>query len=170
LANATRRIIPMAQEIDFLHSYMRLEQMRFPDKFEYLISCDDFKDEALVFLPPMLVQPYAENAIRHGFKHLETKGKLSIHFEKAAPDLLKCTIRDNGTGRNEVSMKKEFSVQNDRLHGTTITETRVRLLNPDGFTDKYQIIYTDLSENGRSCGLKVELFLPLEKGFSEIRS
>jgi sensor histidine kinase YesM len=168
LANATLRIIPLDHEIDFLHCYLRLEQMRFPDKFEYRINYLDGEDAGFIFLPPMLVQPFAENAISHGFSHLESKGQLSIVFGIEDAGLLKCTILDNGKGREKADRKDEVSFDDSRPHSTKITETRVRLFNPAGNTGKYQIVYTDLIENGTPCGLKVELFLPMERGYGQI--
>ncbi|MDP3642008.1 MAG: histidine kinase [Bacteroidota bacterium] len=164
LANATLRLIPLEQEIDFLHSYLKQEQMRFPDKFDYDIR--SFKGEEIGFvqLPPMLVQPFAENAIRHGFMNLKKKGRLSLFFEKAGEDVLKCTIADNGIGRNKARLQKGQPQDDDRPHSGTITETRIRLFNTTSSPDKYKIVYTDLSKNGKPCGLQVELYLPMEIG------
>lgn len=167
LTNATLRMIPLAQETEFLHSYLRLEQMRFPDKFDYEISCLDRLEVGFVQLPPMLVQPFAENTIRHGFTNLERKGYLTIVFETAGTELLKCTVTDNGNGRCKMEVQKEPSSQRERLHSTSITETRIRLFNLPGSDEKYKIIYTDLCENSMPCGLKVELYLPMEKASIE---
>jgi sensor histidine kinase YesM len=115
----------------------------------------------------MLVQPYAENAVRHGFEYFTGKGRLSIVFEKGGSNLLKCTITDNGIGREKSNIKGGATPINDRPHSTMITETRMRLFNPPGSPAKYKIVYNDLSENGNSCGLRVELYLPMETGSSE---
>ena len=162
LVNATFRMVHMDQEIDFLNSYLRLEQMRFPDKFDYIIQGFDKEDVRSLLMPPMLVQPFAENAIRHGFMNLESKGHLSIEFEKAGKDLLKCSITDNGIGREKARKAEQLQLQNDRQHSGMITESRIRLFNPSDLPAKYQLIYTDLSENGKPCGLRVELYLPME--------
>jgi hypothetical protein len=164
LGSATLRMIPLEQEIDFLKSYLRLEQMRFPDKFDYSINCCEGDDAAVIFLPPMLVQPFAENAIRHGFVNLRRKGHLSVEFKKEGKDLLKCTITDNGIGREKGLLKTESTQKNDRPHSGTITETRIRLFNSPYSPNRYKIVYTDLFDNGKSHGLKVELYLPMETG------
>jgi sensor histidine kinase YesM len=157
-------MIPLEQEIDFLNSYLRLEQMRFPDKFDFGISCCEGDDAAVIFLPPMLVQPFAENAIRHGFVNLRRKGHLSVEFKKEGKDLLKCTITDNGIGREKARLKNETAQKNDRPHSGTITETRIRLFNSPDSPNQYKIVYTDLFDNGKPRGLKVELYLPMEAG------
>jgi hypothetical protein len=164
LGSATLRMIPLEQEIEFLHSYLRLEQMRFPDKFDYSISCCEGNDPAVIFLPPMLVQPFTENAIRHGFVNLRRKGHISIDFKKEGEDMLKCTIIDNGIGREKARLKNEATQKNDRPHSGTITETRIRLFNSPDSPTRYKIVYTDLFDNGKPCGLKVELYLPMETG------
>jgi hypothetical protein len=164
LTNATLHRIPLEEEINFLHSYLRLEQMRFPEKFDYSIRCFDSNDVGAAFLPPMLLQPFVENAIRHGFMNLKKKGKLSIVFEKAAKDVLKCTITDNGIGREKARLQNGEAKDNDRQHSGMITETRIRLFNSNGTSDQYKIVYTDLSKNGKPCGLQVELYVPMEMG------
>jgi len=164
LGNATIRMISLEQEINFLTSYLRLERMRFSDKFDFTIRCIDFEQDDAVSIPPMLVQPYAENAVRHGFEYFKRKGSLSIVFEKQGSDLLKCTITDNGIGREKSNIKSEASPVNDRPHSTMITETRMRLFNPPGSPVKYKIVYNDLSGDGFSSGLSVELYLPMEPG------
>ena len=161
LANATQKMISLEHEIDFLNSYLRLEKMRFPDKFDYDIRCIDMEEDGMVELPPMLVQPCAENAIRHGFGTLTRKGHLSIVFEKGGENLLKCTITDNGIGRDKARNNLGALPSDDRPHSTGITGTRLRLFNSSGLPSKYKIVYTDLSENGNPSGLMVELYLPM---------
>ncbi|MEI7525662.1 MAG: two-component regulator propeller domain-containing protein [Mariniphaga sp.] len=170
LENATLRAISLEQEIEFLNSYLRLEKMRFPDRFDYTIHCHGLDNDGLILIPPMVVQPYAENAIRHGFGELNRKGELSIMFEKRGNSILKCTITDNGIGRINSRNRGEISPINDRPHSTRITESRIQLFNSPGSPAEYRIVYTDLSENDNSCGLMVELYLPLEMGKGDLKS
>ena len=163
LANATVRVVPLSQEMAFLNSYLRLEQMRFPEKFRYEIKTSREINPELIRIPPMLVQPFAENSIRHGFRGKETGGFLVIGFEEAGRDRLKCTISDNGTGRDKSGKYTSGQKENDRLHSAAITETRIRLFNTPEEPDKYHIVYTDLFDDGSPCGLKVELYIPVEK-------
>ena len=164
LGNATQKMISLEQETGFLNSYLRLEKMRFPDMFDYEIRSVDMEELGMVMLPPMLVQPYAENAIRHGFGPMIPKGHLSIVFEKAGEDMLKCTITDNGIGREKARNNEGISFTDDRPHSTGITSTRLRHFNISKSPSKFKIVYTDLSENGQASGLMVELFLPMGTG------
>jgi len=160
LENASLGFIPLEKEIEFLKSYLRLEQNRFPDLFDFrvLIKEDMINDH--ISIPPMMIQPFAENSIKHGFSQLTRKGVLAIEFEKAAPGTIRCTITDNGKGCQPGSPGNNAAARNDRYHCTTIAEMRLRLHNHPGDPDKYRIIYTDLVENGSPGGLKVELLLP----------
>jgi hypothetical protein len=166
LANASLSMIPLSEEIDFLHSYIRMELMRFPEKFDYSINLLDDDDFSIIRIPPMLVQPFIENAIRHGFANLVTKGQLSVVFEETGPESLKCTITDNGTGRDKKNKKEDYLIRDDRPHSTFITDSRIRLFNKPEVPDRYRIVYTDLTENGKPCGLKVEIYLPVRNFLS----
>ncbi len=162
LANASRKMITIDQEIDFLNSYLRMEKLRFPDKFDYDILSINKEKEAFVMIPPMLIQPFVENAIRHGFKNLERKGHISIAFDEIGPDLLKCSITDNGCGRAITTGEEIVIIDADRPHSTSITHSRIRMFNPPGSAQKYKLVYTDLIENMVHSGLRVELFIPKE--------
>ena len=162
LENATKRMVPLEQEIEFLTSYLKLEKMRFTDKFDFQIKGFEDEDAGIVQIPPMLVQPFAENAIRHGFMKLKGKGHLSINYEKYERGIFKCTITDNGVGRNESGSNIQNNSENDRAHSAQITETRIRLFNSPDSPEKYKIVYTDLVKNDKPAGLRVELYLPME--------
>lgn len=159
LENASHNFIPLEKEIDFLHSYLRLEQMRFQDKFDFEIL-QNISGKGAVFIPPMMVQPFAENAIKHGFGNLNRKGKLTIEFDTIEGDILKCTITDNGKGRSDAPRNQPHNMNDDRIHSSRTTNMRIQLFNQP---ENFKIRYTDLFENGTLCGLKVELFLPLGK-------
>lgn len=159
LENANKQMVPLEQEIEFLNSYLRLEQMRFSNKFDFEIKTINIKSLSSTLLPPMIIQPFAENAIRHGFMKLKTIGFLSIVFEKVKNDVLKCTITDNGIGRKAAQQKDELT-KDDRLHSGRITENRIQLFNPSQDPDKYKVVFTDLTKTQKVCGLMVELFLP----------
>lgn len=162
MANATLRMVPLDSVISFLHSYLRLEQMRFPEKFEYKIICVDELDEDFICMPPMLIQPFVENAVTHGLAYLKDKGQLSIVFDLVDKDILKCTITDNGVGRSHKEHKKVIKPENDRLHSTAIIANRIRLFNSPLELNKYRIEFTDLYNEGIPKGLQVELYLPIE--------
>jgi len=163
LENAELKWITLGNEIDFLNSYLKLKQMRFPDTFTYEIKCDDDLQADETEIPPMLVQPYVENSVRHGFTNSNHKGRLSIHFSRLAEDVVKCTITDNGVGRSS-KRNRQPDPGYDRLHSGQITETRLRLFNHPGNEGKYGITFTDLYDEGQPAGLLVEVFMPAKIG------
>ncbi|MFO7616490.1 MAG: histidine kinase, partial [Bacteroidales bacterium] len=163
LENASQGTIRFGREVDFLHSYLRLEQMRFPEAFEYEIRTGNVSDNQVLYIPSMMIQPFAENSIKHGFRKVDRRGTLLIEFEMKGEDVIRCTITDNGIGRAQ-SRPKPPVAGADREHSTTIAEKRLQLYNQQGRPKKFGVYYTDLFENGEPAGLKVELLLPVSLG------
>jgi anti-sigma regulatory factor (Ser/Thr protein kinase) len=89
--------VTVEQEIDFLNEYLSLQKLRFPNKFAYNITFDDELAYDEVLIPSMIVQPFAENSIEHGFSDMIEAGLLTIHFSQTAGTLI-VTITDNGKG------------------------------------------------------------------------
>ncbi len=90
--------VTVAQEREYLAQYLDLQQLRFPEKFEYHIEVDENIDEENILLPPMLVQPFAENAIEHGFGDTNAVNRLEIRIIKQGENRLVIEIEDNGRG------------------------------------------------------------------------
>lgn len=103
LSNSSKDSISLAEEIEILKSYIELEKMRLNHSFEYDILYSEELETELIHIPPMLIQPFIENAIRHGLGEMKDKGMLSVSFEDRGK-FLRVQIVDNGVGINE-SMK-----------------------------------------------------------------
>lgn len=118
--------ITLSEELKWLKDYMRLQQLRFSNSFDYIIEIDEELSPENLLLPPMLIQPFIENAIEHGFSELEKPGELIISYKKIAQEV-EIRITDNGKGfsANEpVRVKKEHESL-----AIQITEKRILLLN-----------------------------------------
>ena len=89
-------LIPIDKEVESLQNYLELEQLRFHDSFTFKITTTD-KVEFNMGLPPLLIQPFVENAILHGLVPKEAKGKISVNFDVQNSQLI-CTIADDGIG------------------------------------------------------------------------
>src|SRR5690606_11314000 len=114
-------------EIKALQLYLDLEKMRFHSDFEYHILHDDV-DVATILIPSMLVQPYVENAIKHGLLHVEGNKELYIRF-KTDNQFLMIEIEDNGIGRKlSYELKAKRSEQHESF-SLRANEQRLRLLN-----------------------------------------
>lgn len=163
LANVTKKMVPLQEEIDFLRSYLRIESMRFPDKFDFTVEVKDGLDSLGIMIPPYLIQPFTENTVKHGFTNKQGTGHLTIIFEEFDSETLKCTVTDDGIGRAHATEIKGATAEPVRLHSNAINETRIRLFNTRKKPDRYKVVYTDLIDNeGNSAGLKVEVYLPIE--------
>lgn len=156
LANSIQTNIPLKDELKALTYYMDLEKLRFDDKFEYFIQLDPAIDTEFIEVPPMLLQPYVENAIIHGLVHIEGKGRLSIDMKKRKDSLL-CVIEDNGIGREKANRLREESGIKRQPRGMMITQERLEILSKQrrkGFLVKV----TDLkNEKGEALGTRVEI-------------
>lgn len=116
--------ILLEDEIDFLKNYMDLQLVLTPNKFEYNIELSKDIDESEISIPPMLIQPFIENSIEHGFVNFENKGEINIKFRIEETNLI-IDISDNGLGRNISDIKKGNFKQTS--HATQITKERIEL-------------------------------------------
>ena len=161
LNNSNKHTVTVGADIEALKLYLELEQMRFEEKFEYEILIDSSVDTDYDIMPPLLTQPYVENAILHGLNPKPEKGKLTITLT-SKNNFLICTIVDNGIGRLKSSkIKHTMPGKQHKSLGMKITEDRLRILNEVN-NSKLSVNIIDLTDdNGNSLGTKVELFVPL---------
>jgi ligand-binding sensor domain-containing protein len=161
LNNSEKPTVTIEEDLEALKLYLELEQMRFEGKFEYEIKVDDNVDTDYDIMPPLLMQPYVENAILHGLNPLNYKGKLTIHLS-VSDNFLVCVITDNGIGR-EKARKITHSIpgKKHKSLGMKITEDRLRILN-DLNNSTLSVNIIDLKDTkSMALGTKVELFVPL---------
>jgi len=121
--------ITLDKEIAYLENYIQLEKMRFQDKFEYFINVVYDVNVLKVLVPPMLLQPIIENAIRHGLRYKDdNEGELNIDFSMEGNNLV-CRINDNGIG---IKRSKELKTQTHveyQSKGMKLTESRINAIN-----------------------------------------
>jgi tetratricopeptide (TPR) repeat protein len=161
LENSKHTEISIKEELDALHLYLELEELRFKEKFDWTIKVDEEIDTLAYKIPTMLIQPYVENAITHGLMNKENgKGRLLVELQLQKDQIL-CMIEDNGIGRAkamEINQKKE---NHHMSMGTNITESRLKLVN-EIYGKSMIVNYTDLlDESGEPAGTKVELSIPI---------
>jgi LytS/YehU family sensor histidine kinase len=156
LANSSASFITLKDELKALTYYMDLEKLRFDDKFDYLISRDPSIDEEFVEIPPMLFQPYVENAIIHGFVNSPKPGLLEILLKRMNSGTLLCIIQDNGIGREKAIEIREKSGIKRQPRGMTITQERIEILNKQS-RKNFSVKIIDLKDDhGEPAGTKVE--------------
>jgi sensor histidine kinase YesM len=156
-----KKQITIATEIDILTKYLELEKMRFAKDFEYFITTSNTIDEDYLKLPPMLIQPFIENSIKHGLMHKIGMKTIKIDFDlSASEEYIICTIIDNGIGRQKSAEIKEKNQNNHLSFSTTAIEQRLELLNGN-LKLNHLVVYEDVVANEIIVGTKVIVNIPL---------
>ncbi len=157
LTNSREPNISIQNEIEILEKYLELERMRFRDKFAYEIHLNLMNNELSKKIPNMLIQPFVENAVIHGFSTLESGGKIDIFIESVDENQIRCIVEDNGIGRRKALQQ---SNKDHVSFATTITEERLK-----AFEKKHRIHFKietiDIFNNDGTTGTKVIINLPL---------
>lgn len=158
LISSREAFVALSDEINSLINYIELEQLRFNDKFEFTIECDTNIDKEFTGIPPMIIQPYVENAILHGLLHKEGKGLLEIFIKYGkSENTLFIIIQDNGIGREASQHKKSNSGLNHTSKGMLITKERLEILNKQNI-EQVSVEIIDLKdEKGNPSGTRVEI-------------
>jgi len=136
LSMLTRTILDMSEaetvlltnEIDALNLYLDLEKTRFGNDFNFEIKTIDIPDTSAYEIPSMIIQPFVENAVKHGLLHKEGEKKLNIRFVRTNNQLI-ITIDDNGIGRAKSEALNEIKNKKYKSYSTRATGERVKLLN-----------------------------------------
>lgn len=158
LENSEEDFIPLEKEIELLELYVQLEHFRFQDKFEYKIEVDPEIDVKQYMIPPMLLQPYVENAVWHGLRYKSDKGLLSINFVKMDGDTIEIIISDNGIGREKSKELKTLNQKKQKSQGMSNIKKRINILNTM-YQDKVDVFISDLTSEEDGAGTQVKLVL-----------
>ena len=159
LENSEEDFIPLSKELSLLELYTKLEHTRFPDKFDYAIRVDEKVAVSDFQIPPMLLQPYVENAIWHGLRYKEEKGFLNIDVKQKDATSLKISIIDNGIGRAKSAELKTKNQRKQKSKGMGNIKKRIAILN-DMYKNKIDVDITDLTDG---TGTKVVFTLKQNK-------
>lgn len=156
LENARQPFVPLKNELDALTNYLTLQQSLFDDQFDYWIKVEGVSDPEAVLIPPMLLQPFTENAILHGFAGQKEKGQINISIQKDQR-VLHCIIEDNGRGFQGVEDHNQ-----KRSLSTIINQERLEILSRQTRT-LAQLKIIDKKATGGQAGVRVELILPYQQ-------
>ncbi len=160
LDNSKVPTITLEKEIQTLELYMELESLRFEERFSFNIEITPTIDLSYIEIPSMLIQPYIENAIWHGLMHKQGKGTITIKIEDNVTHV-KCSIEDNGIGREKAKEYKSKNRVNHKSVGMMITKERLEILNKINKSNLSLAIIDLKDENENSLGTKVEIFVPI---------
>ena len=158
LENSRHSLISIADEIEALDNYLNLEKISSDNSFDYEIILDDKITADAYGIPPLLLQPFAENAIVHGLKEIEHRGKITISFEYFEK-YIECVVQDNGRGRVAAS---EVRQQKSSYHkSTALIITQERL----GSEEELDYIPFEMLDLNHPTGTKVIVRIPVIEVF-----
>ena len=156
LNNSEEDFIPLKKEIELLELYLKLEHSRFKDKFDYDLTVDKNIDQGQFQIPPMLLQPYVENAVWHGLRYKKEKGFLKVQLFKIDEVTIQIEISDNGIGRkNSKDLKTDYQ-KKKKSKGMQNIKQRIEILNKM-YKDKVDVFIEDMYDD--TTGTKVILTL-----------
>jgi tetratricopeptide (TPR) repeat protein len=156
LENSEQDFISLSQEQEMLALYLKLEHYRFRDKFDYEFTIEPGINSDAVELPPMLIQPYIENAVWHGLRYKEGRGLLSVQIAQNSIEI-EVKISDNGIGRKKSA---EIKTANQRKHNSTGLKNireRLSIINKV-YRANYRVEIDDLPDD---AGTTVRIYLPI---------
>ena len=168
LENSRENTVSISNELELLELYIQLEQLRFSNKFDYHIAIDEKIDLENTEIPPLLIQPYIENAILHGLINKNDQGDLWLSLERNN-GLLICKIEDNGIGRARSQEIEQGKVSRHRSLGIKVTEERISGLF--ALLDyKMEVVTEDLFEKKQAseetpqpAGTRVTISIPVKE-------
>lgn len=158
LENSQEDFISLQKEEEIISLYVKLEHYRFRDKFDYTITIDENLNKEVIQLPPMLIQPYIENAVWHGLRYKEEKGKLNLEFVRQNGHL-KVVISDDGIGREKSAQLKTDNQKKHNSTGLKNIQERLQILNTV-YKTNYTVQIEDLAAD---TGTRVTISLPISK-------
>jgi len=156
LTNSKKTFITLEDELEMLRLYLEMERLRFQYSFNYNLIFKNEIDPENIFIPPLLLQPFAENAIWHGLMHKQGQGHLEIALS-LEEKILTCMITDNGIGRIKAAMMKSKSAEKQKSMGLQITADRLALLNRDIDEQTFFDIEDITDDKGNAAGTRVIL-------------
>ena len=160
LQNSQASLITLESELEALKLYLELEALRFEQHFDYTISVAKDLDIDILRVPPLIIQPYAENAIWHGLMHKDDKGKLEIEILEEDSCLL-IKITDNGIGRKKARELASKSTTKHKSLGLKITADRVAMLHTANENNSPVTINDLVHADGGAAGTEVVIRLPV---------
>lgn len=154
--------VTIQEEVEALNLYLELEKLRFEESLSYQITVDENVDQYLISIPSLLIQPYVENALKHGLLHKKGDGNLFIDFTYNEDyDILECLIRDNGIGRTASIKINNMRNPTHKSFATEATKSRLDLLNHNTNKPIGETIEDLYDSNGLPIGTKVILKIPI---------
>lgn len=161
LAASREREVSLQEELETVNLYANIENIRFKNEIDFQLNIDKKLNLSTLKIPPLILQPFIENAIWHGLSSKKGVKKLTVNVLKKEENFIEITIEDNGIGR-----KKSLEIKNRKLHkkeSVGLNLTKERLVNfSKKFSNKHELFFTDLIDNENVKGTKITINLPIK--------
>ncbi len=161
LDNSNSKNVVLSNELEALRLYIEMESLRFAQKFHWCIEMDESVNPDSIEVPPLIIQPFVENAIWHGLLHKAEAGYLCVSLRMIGDNMLECTVEDDGVGREKAKALKSKSATTRKSLGMQLSEDRLALLNQHAQLNSSIEIIDLKTEDGRAAGTKVVVRIPV---------
>ena len=161
LENSRSEQVTLQNELETLRLYMDMEAMRFKQKLSFRIDVAPEVDAKFLEIPPLLIQPYVENAIWHGLMHKPSGGTVSVRATLLHENLLQLTVADDGVGRVRSAELKSKSASHRKSFGLKLTSERISLVNQIYQTHTQVTIHDLMDADGQPAGTEVSIQIPI---------
>lgn len=161
LNHSQKQSILLQEEIDALSIYLELEKVRFEDTLDYSVEVDPGLSLAGVSIPPFLIQPYVENAVKHGLLHKPDHRRLWVRISKKEAGIIQVEVEDNGIGRKKAAEITASANPKHQSYATSSTRNRLELLQQQGNPLAGMEIIDLTNAGGKACGTLVRLRIPI---------
>ncbi len=161
LENSRSEKVTLENELETLSLYAEMEVMRFKNKLQYELVVSPEIDQLFIEIPPLLLQPFVENAIWHGLMHKEDGGVVKVDVTMSLEKVLHVEVTDNGIGRKKSAEYKSKSATRNKSFGMKVTNERIELINQIYRTHTLVHVLDMEDPAGRSLGTKVVIDIPV---------
>ena len=161
LENSKTAKVPLSADLEALKLYINMEKLRFLDRFDYQINMEPDIDQQYTQIPPLLIQPFVENAIWHGLMQKEDGGMLLVNVSHTDEELLSVTIEDNGIGRAHSALLKSKTALNHKSYGLQMTKDRISIVNKLYGIQTSVGIEDLFNADGQPAGTRVTITIPV---------
>lgn len=160
LSASRKKEVSLQEEIETIELYVNIENIRFKHDIDFKINLPEDLNLASINIPPLILQPYIENALWHGLSPKKGEKKLELIVSKKGSDYITISIIDNGVGRQKSAEIKKKKIYKKESIGVKLTEERLNAFTKE-YTNKPRIKFIDLVTNGVPDGTKVIIDYPL---------
>ncbi|GAB1451540.1 sensor histidine kinase [Draconibacterium sp.] len=165
LNNLSHEYIPFEKELESIQDYLKLEHLRFNDKFDYELKLE-MENHSQISVFPGLVQPFIENAIWHGVRGLDDrKGKIKVSFKRLDTNLIRCTVEDDGIGRKQAEIQKNI-LPEKKSRGIGIVTERLKIISEIS-KFQYALLIEDVDPRKKEAGTRAIIDLPIKLSFDQ---